>query len=512
MSINNSQPSILLIEDDHTYTQQMQWAFEPDFTITIVTNTNNMSKGKELAQHLIKKTEENLRQHTYDAIWLDLDLTGFGNFKEGLPNIQRFQALAPNTPIIVVSSDGSTSTVVVAIQNGAVDYLCKGDYDYTYWRDCFTKHINQARLEHRDKKLKKEVTQTATQQQFIGETESIVKIRKQLEKVGQLGNVTVLLLGETGVGKEVAAKYLHETGSRKNKPFVPINLSAIPEKLVESTLFGHKKGAFTGAEKDYKGILEEADGGIVFLDEIGDAPYEVQTKLLRFLEDGKVRPTGGQEKQLDVQVIAATNVDLKTAIIEKKFRQDLYERLKTFTINIPPLRERKNDLDLLCQYFQQKSLIELVDETTLALLNSYHWPGNVREFRNALKSMNIKALIIEKEKATIDCLTDELLQFLEQQQKLPTINHYAIYISANMADNSPAQNAHILGQQQAVIELNAIEQALMRAKGKKTKAAQQLLKNTDQLLYTVKKNFAEHPDLLAQYPFICAAYNLNPPN
>lgn len=413
----------------------MQQAFEVDFTITVVTNTNNIPKGKELAQHLIKKTEEHLRQHTYDAIWSDLDLVGFGNFKEGLPNTQRFQALAPNTPIIVVSGDGSTSTVVSAIQNGAVDYLCKGDYDYSYWRDCFNKHIKQTRLEHKDKKLKKEVAKTGIKQQFIGETESIVKIRKQLEKVGQLDNVTVLLLGEIGVGKEVAAKYLHEIGGRKNKPFVVINLSAIPEKLVESTLFGHKKGSFTNAEKDHKGALEEADGGIVFLKGINDAPYKVQIKLLQFLEDGKVRPNGGQEKQLDVQVIAATNVDLKTAIAEKKFRHDLYERLNPYTINIPPLRERKNDLDLLCQYFQQKPLIELVDEATLTLLNSYHWPRNVREFRNALKFMNIKALIIEQEKAAKECLTDELLQFLEHQQKLPVTNHFSIM---DMADSSPA--------------------------------------------------------------------------
>lgn len=468
---------ILLIDDEPIFHQKMRIAFVSSYVFDGATDE--------------EKARNKLTDNEYDLIWLDLDLGYNGDFRKGLKNIESFSKLAKGAPIIVVSNDNRTSTVVDAIKEGATDYLCKRDFDITYWKGRFTKHIEEAKQRQKQAKLEEMVRPaqknkaTTPIDTFIGNTLQIIEVKETLKKLGQLEReFPVLLTGETGVGKEVAAHYLHAFSKRKDQSFVAINLSAIPINLMESALFGHKKGAFTGAEKDQIGLFEEANGGVLFLDEIGDIEQQIQVKLLRFLEDKIIRPIGGKEMQLDVQVIAATNVNLKIAVEEGKFRRDLHERLKAYIVYIPSLRDRKEDIEPLCQFFTQQKLNDIADEQVVERFYQYNWSGNVRELRNTLNAMQIKALILGENKATLDCLPEELRQ-----------------LKSYTTTNTPAQS-------EMLKQLHSVEEALKNNESK-ANIAQKMGKTADDLLYLIKKKYyPKNPSLFINYPHICEAYKL----
>lgn len=278
-------------------------------------------------------------------------------------------------------------------------------------------HLN-AKLIKAEEKINKLSLQLSS---FIGSEEPIVGKNSKMQKAFSLAlkaanvNSNVLITGESGTGKEVIAKYIHNKGSRKNKPFVAVNCGAIPENLLESELFGYEAGAFTGASSKGKpGLFEQADGGTIFLDEIGDMPYLLQVKLLRVLQDKEIIRVGGTQKiKLDVRVIAATNKDLETMVKEKKFREDLFYRLNVIKIDIPPLKERKEDLPLYISYFLNKLSLRLgrekpkIASTAMKLLLNYDYPGNIRELENILE----KSLILDDDDViTVEDLPEYLLK------------------------------------------------------------------------------------------------------
>ena len=252
------------------------------------------------------------------------------------------------------------------------------------------KSLDKKVLEKENTRLKKELETKYGFENIIGTSNSIQQIFSLINRVSEL-KVNVLVTGESGTGKELVARAVHYSGSRKDGPFIPVNCGAIPETLIESEFFGHAKGAFTGATRDKKGLFEEASGGTIFLDEIGDLPIHLQVKLLRVLEEKKVRPLGKTESvSIDVRVISATNKNLEQEITDNKFREDLFYRLNVIKVAIPPLRERKDDIPMLALHFLHKFAAEMDKEITsisneaLEELERYHYPGNIRELENII--------------------------------------------------------------------------------------------------------------------------------
>ncbi|MCC7261718.1 MAG: sigma-54-dependent Fis family transcriptional regulator [Candidatus Latescibacteria bacterium] len=258
--------------------------------------------------------------------------------------------------------------------------------------------IARQRADERLEMLSQQEAQRWGIEGFVGQSPSIQKILEEVRQLQGAGATGVLISGESGTGKELIARALHFGGPRAKGPFVPVNCAAIPRELVESSFFGHVKGSFTGATADRKGYFELADGGTLFLDEIGDMPLELQAKLLRVLEEGRVTPVGGvQEKQVEVRVVAATNADLAGGITQGRFRQDLYFRLARFTVKVPPLRQRPEDLPVLAAHFLELFAVEMglptpeLSPVALALLQDYAFPGNVRELKNIIEYALIKS-------------------------------------------------------------------------------------------------------------------------
>jgi two-component system NtrC family response regulator len=315
----------------------------------------------------------------------------------------------PDIEIVVITAFGTIEGGVAAMRNGAFDYVTKGDEDD---RIILTieKAAERAALRKQVKELQQRIDSKAGFSKLIGKSESFSRAIELAKKVAQT-DTTVLLLGETGTGKELFAEAIHQSSKRRDKPFVAINCSAISKDLQESELFGHKKGAFTGAVIDKIGLFEEAHTGTLFLDEVGDMTPETQTKLLRALETKTITRVGETKpRTVNVRIVAATNVNLKEAIAEHNFREDLYYRLNGFTIYLPPLRERIEDIPLLAYHFlkqyadQLQHPIRTISDETLQLLRRHRWMGNIRELKNVIE----RAVILSSDSTlTADLLPEE---------------------------------------------------------------------------------------------------------
>jgi two-component system NtrC family response regulator len=296
----------------------------------------------------------------------------------------------PATEVIVLTAFGTINDGVKAIKSGAFDYITKGD-DNEKIIPLVSKAMDKALLQQRVQELENKLNNKFGFDRIVGRSSSITEVVKLAQKVA-LTETTVLLLGETGTGKEIFAEAIHQASSRKTKSFVAVNCSAFTKELLESELFGHKAGAFTGAVKDKKGLFEEANGGTIFLDEIGELDHELQAKLLRVLESqqfikiGDTKPT-----QVNVRILAATNRDLQKEIDENHFRSDLFYRLSVFQITLPALRERKKDIGLLAEFFMQHFSAKVAKQVTglsegfIEKLEAYNWPGNIRELKNVIE-------------------------------------------------------------------------------------------------------------------------------
>ncbi|RUM51055.1 MAG: sigma-54-dependent Fis family transcriptional regulator [Hydrogenothermus sp.] len=327
------------------------------------------------------------KKENYDIAFVDIRLPD----GSGLDLIPHLKKLNQDIQIIMITAFADSKTAVEAIKKGAVDYISK-PFEIADIKRIINTIKTKLEIE---KNLKEEIQDE--EELITGISKAIQKAKETIKKVAPY-DINVLIIGESGTGKEIFAKTIHKLSHRKDKPFVAVNCAAIPDDLLESELFGYKKGAFTGADRDKKGLIEEANGGTLFLDEIGELPLSLQAKLLRFLEERKIRPLGStKEIEVDVRIISATNRDLKKEMEKGNFREDLYYRLSTITIYIPPLRERKEDIPYLVKSLlkdltkKYNKPIRKIDPDFIMYLKSLELKGNIRELRNILEKAVILA-------------------------------------------------------------------------------------------------------------------------
>jgi DNA-binding NtrC family response regulator len=327
-----------------------------------------------------------LAEHPFDLVLLDFALPD----RNGLEILAEIRSRDPRLAVIMITAYGTVDNAVRAMQKGATNFIQK-PWDNEKLLADVRAAVARRRAEEENEQLKRALKQRYNFENIVGKSEAMLRI---FDLVGQVASSrsTVLIQGESGTGKELIAKAIHANSPRKNHPFVPVNTGSMPTDLLESTLFGHVKGAFTSAVSSKKGLFEVADGGTIFLDEIGTMSLETQSKILRVLQDKKFMHLGGvQEVQVDVRVIAATNIDLKVLTREGKFREDLFYRLNVITVDLPPLRNRSEDIPLLVTHFlaefsteNGKSARQITPEALRPLMD-YPWPGNVRELENVME-------------------------------------------------------------------------------------------------------------------------------
>ncbi|GGC42465.1 sigma-54-dependent Fis family transcriptional regulator [Parapedobacter defluvii] len=334
----------------------------------------------------LKIARQKLAKTQYEVVLCDVKLSD-GNGVEFISEVKQIQ---PLTEIILLTAYGNIPDGVQAIKDGAFDYITKGN-DNNRIIPLINRAYEKVLLAKRVQQLERRVGQRYSFDNIIGSSRQILEAIDLGKKVAQT-DTTVLLLGETGTGKEVFAQAIHHAGNRSRQPFVAVNCSAFSRELLESELFGHREGAFTGASKDKKGLFSEADGGTIFLDEIGEMSYDLQAKLLRVLETGEFLMVGDTvPTRVDVRIVAATNRNLETEIDQGHFRSDLYYRLSIFTINLPPLRERPQDIVMLAEYFVGVFTAKLNKRETvlsdgyLQALKAHPWKGNIRELKNVIE-------------------------------------------------------------------------------------------------------------------------------
>ncbi len=320
-----------------------------------------------------------------DIVVTDLKVPQLG----GLELLKRIRASFPQIAVMVLTQYGTIETAVEATRLGAVDYVTK-PFHVDELRAKLDRLVRAMELDQENRVLREQLRSRPGFGGLIGVSPKMQRVYKLIEKVSQ-HNYPVLILGESGTGKELVARSVHYSGPRRQKPFVPIDCSALVPTLIESELFGYVKGAFTGALHNRQGLLEAAEAGTLFLDEIADLPVDLQAKLLRALQEKEIKPVGSTERvPINVRVMAATNRDLESAIRSSAFRQDLYFRLNVVQVKLPPLRERKSDIPLLVSYFLEKFCdpqrpVRTISEDAMRRLMAYDWPGNVRELENAIE-------------------------------------------------------------------------------------------------------------------------------
>lgn len=345
----------------------------------------SFSDGLEAMQFLMGSSPE---AQQVELVLTDLRMPEM----DGLSVLRQLKPLRPHLPIIIMTAHASVETAIEGLRKGAFDYITK-PFKLSEISHVVEKAISYGRLQRQNKTLASEVKKTWNRNEIVGKSSAMQTIFDLIERVAPAQS-NILITGESGSGKEVVAKAIHNLSPRAKKPFVAINCTAIPNTLLESELFGHAKGAFTGASERKKGLFEEAEGGTLFLDEIGDLDITLQAKLLRVLQERKIKPVGDtQMKDIDVRIITATHKDLKKAIVEKNFREDLYYRLSVIPIVVPPLRHRQEDIPLLAQHFLNKyavlnnKLVTGFSFETIQKLLTMPWSGNVRELENLIERL-----------------------------------------------------------------------------------------------------------------------------
>ncbi|OLN25764.1 sigma-54 dependent transcriptional regulator/response regulator [Desulfovibrio sp. DV] len=325
-----------------------------------------------------------------DVMVTDLRMPGL----TGLDLLPKALALAPNLGIVLVTAHGDIDSAVLALKAGAYDFLTK-PVDSDHLARVIAKGLERAALLRENRRLRAAVAACGAESGLLGQSPAVRHIKDTIAAVAA-SDYTVLIRGESGTGKELAARAIHAQSRRAGGPFLSVNCPAIPDQILESELFGHVRGAFTGAERDRRGLFVAANGGILVLDEIGDIPMSVQTKLLRVLQEREVRPVGSSKSiPVDVRILASTNQDLEARILDKTFREDLYYRLNVLTLRLPPLRDRRDDIPLLATAFLERACREMgigdkeFSPEGLAALAGRDWPGNVRELFNFVRRLTV---------------------------------------------------------------------------------------------------------------------------
>ena len=374
--------TLLIVDDDEEIRTQMKWALADEYNVLVAGDRAGALEQFKAGDPAVTLLDLGLPPHPNGP-------------EEGLSALSDLLTLDPSAKVIIVSGQGEKENALRAVGAGAYDFLCK-PVDTVELRMVLRRCIYLAGLEHEYRALQQKLRPKVFEN-MLASSQEMHSIFEMIRKVAA-SHAPVLVLGESGTGKEMVAQAIHRQSDRKDKPFVAINCSAIPENLMESELFGHEKGSFTGADKQRKGLIEGAAEGTLFLDEIGDLPASVQVKLLRFLQDKRLQRVGGREEFLiDTRIIAATNADLKQGIGEGRFREDLYFRLAVVVLNLPPLRKRGADVTTLAQEFLTRFAAEnrrkdlVFAPGTLHAIALHPWPGNVRELQNRIQRAVIMA-------------------------------------------------------------------------------------------------------------------------
>lgn len=401
---------------------------------------------------------------------------------QGLEVISKIRSLDEDVIIIFMTAYGSIEIAINAIKSGASEYINK-PFSFEEIHLLLENIKSKFKINNELQVLRRQQKDTITFDHIVGKSHAIKQIIQLSKKIAKTNATTVLLLGESGTGKDLFAKAIHNESARKNKPFVTINCASLPENLLESELFGYEKGAFTDAKQMKKGLFEIAEGGTVFLDEIGEINHSTQVKLLGVLENRTIRRVGGTVNiPVEIRVIAATNKNLKKSIEEKLFREDLFYRLQVFQITLPPLRDHKEDIPYLIDYFinhyniQFRKKVEGIDKTSLENLESYSWPGNIRELRNVIE----RAVILESHALLqSDSLPTEIVKIHEKKNNYPSQTN-TLFTVANF--ELPEEGISLYE-----LERKVIEQALRKAENNQTKASKLLGISRDVLRYKTKK-------------------------
>jgi len=367
---------ILIIEDEAAIRRVLK---------KIISEENDSYQVEEAEDGLAGM--ELIKNNDYDLILCDIKMPKM----DGVEVLEKTQKIKPEIPMLMISGHGDLDTAVNTMRMGAFDYISKPP-DLNRLLNAVRNALDKKSLVVENKQLKKKVSKSY---EMVGDSDAISHIKEIIEKVAST-DARVLITGPNGTGKELVAHWLHEKSERSRAPMIEVNCAAIPSELIESELFGHVKGSFTGANKDRAGKFEAANGGTIFLDEIGDMSLSAQAKVLRALQESKVSRVGSDKDiKVNVRVVAATNKDLKKEIAEGKFREDLYHRLAVILINVPPLNDRRDDIPLLINFFankiasEQGTVVKSFSDNAIKKLQEYDWTGNIRELRNVVERLII---------------------------------------------------------------------------------------------------------------------------
>ena len=436
---NESPQARLLIVDDEPYVISALTRILRDAGLEIL-SAGAGAEALEVLQH-----------NLIDVILLDVKLPDIS----GLEVLRQVKQIDPETVVIIMTGHGTVKTAVEAMKEGAFEFITKPFETNDLVRLTVAKALDYKRLHEKNRELQSIISGQAEYKNLIATSAAMQRIVRLIDRLAAIDS-TILITGETGTGKEIIARAIHFSGPRRSKPFVPVDCGAIPAGVIESELFGHLKGSFTGAAASAEGLLKMAHQGTVFFDEIGELPLEMQTRLLRFLQEKEVRPVGGSSaSKIEVRVIAATNRDLGKMVAEGKFREDLFFRLNVVHLEVPPLRDRKEDLPPLIQHLMEKHGLHLNTKIGFSpeayqRLTQYHWPGNVRELENVV----VQVLSL--------CTGDEI-----RPEDLPPA-------LKNLAPTTPATVPDQIPLSLEAYEKLAIERALAHCRGNINDAAKVL--------------------------------------
>lgn len=444
---------ILVVDDDESLRRVTQVQLEEEgYTVTTA------ASGEEALAILIRKPQ--------DLVLTDLSMPGMS----GVELLKHVRTEYPETTVVLVTAFGTVESAIEAMKLGAYDYIAK-PVNPDNLRRIVARALEHLALREEVQSLRSVLDQKVGFENIIGRSKTLLYVLDMAARAAQ-SDVTVLIHGETGTGKELVAQGIHCSSSRKTKPFVTINCGAIPKELLESELFGHVKGSFTGASMHKKGKIELADGGTVFLDEVGELPLELQVKLLRLLQEHEIEKVGATEKiRLDVRVIAATHRNLLAMVEDGRFREDLYYRLNVVPIELPPLRERSEDIPELVQHFFANARTRhsrpnlRLPGPMLPYFSSYRWPGNIRELENVIERL---VVLVPGDEITVEDLPETLRN---QRPALETLQM-----------DLPAQGISLES-----VERELIYKALIKFNWNQTKAAQYLDLSRKTLIYRMEK-------------------------
>lgn len=451
--------SVLVVDDDQSVISSLCLNLErSDYT------TRAASSGAEAIKLL--------QAEAFDIVLCDLVMPEI----DGLTFVEQLKHINPSASVVMMSGYGQSELALKAIRAGAVDYIAK-PFDFQQLLFTLRKLEEREKLKAEKAELNSSISQKYNFSNIIAHSQSMRDIFETVKRLANF-NTTVLITGESGTGKELLARAIHNHSPRRGRAFVAINCGAIPENLMESELFGHKKGAFTDASRDKRGLFEEASGGTIFLDEIGELPLHLQVKLLRALQEQQIRRVGDEEViNIDVRVIAATLRDLEDDVEMGRFRDDLYYRLNVVSVHIPPLRERGEEIPVLVEHFMKKHnkklglSIKRIEADAMKCLMSYGWRGNVRELENCVE----RAMVLtESESIDLESLPPHIREIAENDQS-------TLYMQGFSEDNLSIK------QRTRALETNLISRALKKTHGNRTHAAKILEISHRALLYKLKE-------------------------